>query len=222
MIPKVSDEVVSTTASQAKRQLMTFFTNHTTELLGAIRSYVLRMGLAQGQAAPDVALDVLQETAVEALEHLERFRPDGQPMAWVLGIALNVIKRKKVAAAKLYQREVAFGRLALLQTQEPYNENELVDVITPFCLPDPDSDLEANEQAGLILSLVSREDQHVLRLSILHDFDRSTLARELGITPVAARVRLHRALSRLRVAWNELQRQQSQLDIADVVERRRS
>jgi hypothetical protein len=55
MIPKVSDEVVSTTASQAKRQLMTFFTNHTTELLGAIRSYVLRMGLAQGQV-PDVAL----------------------------------------------------------------------------------------------------------------------------------------------------------------------
>jgi RNA polymerase sigma-70 factor (ECF subfamily) len=197
---------------------MTFLTHHSTELLGTIRSYVLRMGLAQGQAVPDVALDVFQEVAVETLDHVERFRLDGQPMAWLLGIAINVIKRKKVAMAKQYQREVAFGRLALM-LQEPCSEDELVDLIAPFTLPDPDHDVEANEQASLILSLVSQEDQQVLRLAVLHDFEREVLARELGITPVAARVRLHRALNRLRFAWNELQRQQ-QSDVTEAIERK--
>jgi RNA polymerase sigma-70 factor (ECF subfamily) len=216
--PVAGVSVESTPASQAKRQLMTFLTNHSTELLGTIRFYVLRMGLAQGQAVPDTALDVFQEVAVEALDHIDRFRPDGQPMAWLLGIAVNVIKRKKVAMAKQYQREVAFGRLALM-LQEPCSEEELVDLIAPFTLPDPEHDVEANEQASLILSLVSPEDQQVLRLAILHDFEREVLARELGITPVAARVRLHRALNRLRFAWNELQRQQ-QSDIAEAIERK--
>ncbi len=211
---------VSATASQAQRQLMMFFTNHTSELLGTIRSYVLRMGLAQGQAVPDVALDVFQEVAVEALDHIDRFRLDGQPMAWLLGISVNVIKRKKVAVAKQYHREVAFGRLALM-LQEPCSEDELLDLIAPFTLPDPDHDVEANEQASLILSLVSREDQQVLRLAILHDFEREALARELGITPVAARVRLHRALRRLRFAWNELQRQQQQQQQSDIAMERK-
>jgi RNA polymerase sigma-70 factor (ECF subfamily) len=197
---------------------MAFLTNQSAEFLGTIRSYVLRMGLAQGRAVPDVALDVFQEVAVEALDHIDRFRLDGQPMAWLLGIAVNVIKRKKVAMAKQYQREVAFGRLALM-LQEPCSEDELVDLIAPFTLPDPDQDVEANEQASLILSLVSREDQQVLRLAVLRDFEREALARELGITPVAARVRLHRALNRLRFAWNEWQRQQ-QSDIAEATERK--
>ena len=35
---------------------MTFLTDHSAELLGTIRSYVLRQGLAQGQAVPDIAL----------------------------------------------------------------------------------------------------------------------------------------------------------------------
>jgi len=197
---------------------MTFLTNRSTELLGTIRSYVLRMGLAQGQAVPDTALDVFQEVAVEALDHIDRFRLDSQSMAWLLGIAINVIKRKKVAMAKQYQREVAFGRLALM-LQEPCSEDELIDLIAPFTLPDPDHDIEANEQANLILSLVSREDQQVLRLAVLNDFERETLARELGITPVAARVRLHRALNRLRFAWTELQKQQ-QSDSAEALERK--
>jgi RNA polymerase sigma-70 factor (ECF subfamily) len=219
-VPLVSRaSVASAPASLAKRQLMTFLTHHSPELLGTIRSYVLRMGLAQGQAAPDIALDVFQEVAVEALAHADRFRLDSQPMAWLLGIAVNVIKRKKVAMAKQYQREVPFGRLALM-LQEPCSEDELVDLIAPFTLADPDQDVEANEQASLILSLVSREDQQVLRLAILHDFEREALARELNITPVAARVRLHRALSRLRFAWNELQRRQQHSDTTEAVERK--
>ena len=83
VLPVGCASVTSTAASQAKRQLMAFLTNHSAEFLGTVRSYVLRMGLAQGQAVPDVALEVFQEVAVEALDHIDRFRPGGQPMAWL-------------------------------------------------------------------------------------------------------------------------------------------
>ncbi len=208
----------SNAGSQAKRQLLAFLTDNTAQLLGSIRSYAQRMGLAQGHALTEVAQEILQEVAVEAIASGERFRATGQPMAWLLGIAINVIKRRKVAAAKLYSREVTFGRLAML-LPDVQNEDELFDLIVPFALSDPDSDVEANEQAHLILSLVSQEDQRVLRLAVLYGFEREAIAHELGITPGTARVRLHRALQRLRTAWYELQERQKCQDISKAGER---
>ncbi len=204
--------------SPGKRRLMLFLTEHTAQLLGTLRIYVQRMGLAQGKAVPGMALEVLQEVAVEALASVERFDPERQPMAWLLGIGVNIIKRKKAATAKHLRREVTFGRLAML-LPESCNEDELFELIAPFALEDPEQNVEANEQANLILALVSPEDQRVLRLAVLHDFERETLARELGVSPVTARVRLHRALNRLRTAWNELQRQQTQEENSATIER---
>lgn len=91
----------STAVSQARRLLLAFLTEHTATLLGSFRSYVQRMGLAQGQAIPTVALDVLQEVAVEALAHVDRFDPERQPMAWLLGIGMNVIRRKRLKLPKI-------------------------------------------------------------------------------------------------------------------------
>jgi RNA polymerase sigma-70 factor (ECF subfamily) len=60
--------------------------------------------------------------------------------------------------------------------------------------------LEADENVRALLANVSADDAHVLRLAILNGLDGEALARELSITPGAARVRLHRALTRLRRA----------------------
>lgn len=194
--------LTSSAVSQAKRQLSAFLTDNTAPLLGTIRSYVQRMGLAQGEAVAAVALEVLQEVAVEALAHSARFRPDSQPMAWLLGISVNVIRRKKVEAAKRYQRELSFGRLTQAYP-EILSESEFFEQFALLTQTGPEQEFEANEQANTILSLVSPEDQRILRLAFLRDFERESLARELGITPVAARVRLHRALARLRAAWQQ-------------------
>lgn len=210
--------IPSTTVSQARRLLMAFLTEHTATLLGSLRSYVQRMGLARGQAVPVVALEVLQEVAVEALDHVDRFDPERQPMAWLLGIGMNVIRRKKTEAARRAQREVTFGHLALFLPQAQ-SEEDVLDLIAPFVQAEPAQEIEANEQASLILALVSPEDQRVLRLALLADFEREALARELGITPVAARVRLHRALNRLRSAWQQLQSRQ-QVERAETGERK--
>ncbi|MBV9257099.1 MAG: sigma-70 family RNA polymerase sigma factor [Ktedonobacteraceae bacterium] len=192
-------------ADAAKKQLLiAFLSENTAPLLGTLRSYVQRMGLAGGEEVPSVALEVLQEAVVEALNHADRFNPAGQPMAWLLGIAVNVIKRKKAELAKRARRETSITGLSLRQ-EEPLSEGELFDQVASCTLAGPEQDIEANEQASSLLSLVSSEDQRILRLAFLYDCEREALAEQLGISPVAARVRLHRALSRLRGA---LRRQQ--------------
>lgn len=203
MDPDTAQQVTTWAASSAtKRLLIAFLSEHTAPLLGTLRSYVQRMGLARGEQVPAVALEVLQEVAIEALEHADRFNPTRQPMAWLLGIGMNIIKRKKTELAKRSQREISIAHLSTPQA-DPLSEGELFDHIAGHAVAGPEQDIEANEQALTILSLVSAEDQHILCLAFLYDFEREALAAKLGVTPVAARVRLHRALSRLRVAWSK-------------------
>jgi RNA polymerase sigma-70 factor, ECF subfamily len=171
-------------------------------LLGILRSYVKRMGLASGEEVPAVASEVLQEVVLEALDHADRFNQTGQPMAWLLGIAINVIKRNKAELIKRSQRELSVGDLSLVQ-EEHLSESELFDQLTTESSAGPDQEIAANEQAELLLSLVSPEDQHILMLAFLQGFEREALAQKLGISPGATRVRLHRALKRLRLAWSE-------------------
>lgn len=190
----------TSTAASTKQQIAEFITANIPSLLGILRSYVQRMGLARGEEVAAAAVDVLQEVVVEALDHADRFNHTGQPMAWLLGIGANVIKRKKVELARRSWRERFIGDLSLEQ-QEPLTEDDLFDQITVCTSAGPEEDIEANEQAMLLLSLVSPEDQQLLFLAFLYGFEREALAKKLGITPVAARVRLHRALHRLRLAW---------------------
>lgn len=211
MEPDIAQHVIhkgpSAAISSTKRQLTEFLSEKTAPLLGTLRVYVQRMGLANGEEVPAVALEILQEVAIEALDHADRFNPTGQPMAWLLGIATNVIKRKKVERAKRSMRELSITRFSTTE-QEAMSESELFDQITTPILTGPEQEIEASEQASTMLALVSAEDQHILRLAFVYDFEREALAEELGITPGAARVRLHRALSRLRVAWQKQQIQQ--------------
>jgi len=187
-----------------KRQLMAFIQDNTRPLLGTLHAYVHRFGLASGRAVQGVALEVLQETVVEALAHADRFIVTGQPMAWLLGIAVNVIRRKKVEEAKRYQRELLFYRLTE-HYPELATESDLLDQLMPSRYEETAQAVEANEQAETLLSLVSADDQQLLRLAILEDYEREALAQTLGITPGTARMRLHRALRRLRSAWHEQQ-----------------
>ena len=186
--------------SPAKQQLLLFIETQAVALLGIIRSYVQTMRLVPGEEARPMALEVLQETVVEALAHVERFDPQRPCMAWLLGIALNVIRRKKVELTKLRQHEIQLRQFSTCY-QGVHSDNELLEQLYPTTFPGPEKELEEHEQAALLLALVSPEDQHILRLALLEGFGREALAKQLGVTPGAARVRLHRALNRLRVAW---------------------
>jgi RNA polymerase sigma factor (sigma-70 family) len=191
-----------TVTASDNTKIIECITDNLASLLGILRSYVKRMGLASGEAVPAVAIEVLQEVVLEALDHADRFDQTGQPMAWLLGIATNVIKRNKAELIKRSQRELSIGDLSLMQ-EEHLSESELFDQFAADSSAGPDQEIAANEQAELLLSLVSPEDQHILMLAFLQGFERDALAEKLGISPGATRVRLHRALKRLRLAWSE-------------------
>jgi RNA polymerase sigma factor (sigma-70 family) len=169
-------------------------------VLRIVCSYVQSMNLATGSEAKLVAQEILQECIVEALDHADRFDPTRQLIAWLLGIALNIIRHKKVEAAKRHHREYSLNQLAGLYA-EPLNENDLLDQFASSAQLGPEEVVVSDEQAQALLALVSADDQQILRLAFLEDFGREALAQRLGLTSGAARVRLHRALTRLRTAW---------------------
>jgi len=191
-----------TVTASDNTKIIECITDNVASLLGILRSYVKRMGLASGEEVPAAAVEVLQEVVLEALDHADRFNPTGQPMAWLLGIAINVIKRKKAELAKRSQRELSMSDLSLMQ-EEHLSESELFDQLMANSSAGPEQEIAANEQAELLLSLVSPEEQHILMLAFLQGFEREALAQKLGISPGATRVRLHRALKRLRLAWSD-------------------
>jgi RNA polymerase sigma-70 factor (ECF subfamily) len=179
--------------------LRQFLQEHAVQLQGIIRAYVLRSGVAYGDAVQAVAHDIFQDAALEALAHADRLDPTTQPRAWFLSIALNMLKRKKASQARLYRREVLISDL--FAGAEEVREYDVFEQIARVLEPGPDALVEAQEQEQEILALVSASDARVLRLAVVNGVNTEMLARELGVRPATARVRLHRAIQRLRAAW---------------------
>ncbi|MEO8971298.1 MAG: sigma-70 family RNA polymerase sigma factor [Ktedonobacteraceae bacterium] len=195
-----SNIVTPSVRPHASSHLVAFIEEQSVSLLRIICSYVQNMGLATGVEVKPVALEVMQETVLEALNHADRYDPNRRMMAWLLGIALNIIRRKKTETLKRHQRELSLSQLVSLHT-EPISEDDLLDQLIASSQSGPEQEIESDEQVHALLSLVSEDDQQILRLALLEDFERDALAQQLGVTKGTARVRLHRALRRLRAAW---------------------
>ena len=191
---------------QTQHYLRQFLQENAPLLLGIIRSYIVRMGLAQGAAVQSLAMEVLHDAALESLAHANRLNTSTQPRAWFLAIASNILKRKRDEAMKQSRREVLISDLHF--TTGTPDESEFFDSLSNYAQPGPEGAFEENEQVREMLALVAPDDQKVLRLALLHDLDTNDVARALGITPGTARVRLHRAINRLRKAWGLHEKQE--------------
>lgn len=191
---------VSSDPNQTDEYLYAFLLEHTTALKQILRVYVLRMGLVGNENVNMVADEIFQDTMVEIITHRQRFLDAQQPRAWFLAVALHILQRRRVHLAKRNRFEVLFSDL--FSSAEIPNEEELLERLVGPSATSPEHLLEARERVGEILALVSSEDAHVLNLTILHDLDSRTIAHHLGVSLEAARVRLHRALRRLRKAWH--------------------
>ena len=189
-------------STESRLRLLECIEQNVESLLGSISLYARRMRLDGEADARGMAVEILQETVVEALDHADSFTATRQPVAWLLGIAVNVIRRKKVEQAKHARREISLVLLAA-QQPGPTSEQDVLDRLLSITeiVSDPGQTLESDEEVAVILSLVSPADQEVLRLAVLEDLERETLAQHLGIPAGTARMRPHRALRRLRLAW---------------------
>lgn len=180
----------------SRQRLEQFINAESAALHRTLRHYVLRAGLVGSGDANAVAAELLNEITVEALSNAKRLTPDIQPRAWLLGIAANLIKREQASRAKRERREPLIRDL-YTESDDSLSEDELFDLLPT--LPDGAiGELEANDTINSLLLGLTKSDSDLLRLAILNDMDGAALAQALGITANAARVRLHRALDRLR------------------------
>jgi len=177
-------------------RLQNFIKEESTVLHKILRQYVLRAGLVGKGDINTVAHELLNNVIVEAFVHADRLKPNMQPRPWLLGIAMNLIKRQQTSRTKREQREPLIRDL-YARSEEVLDDDELFDLIATAS----DKGIvewEANDTFTTLLSGLSKSDADLLRLEIIYDLSSSSLADALGITTNAARVRLHRALDRLR------------------------
>jgi RNA polymerase sigma factor (sigma-70 family) len=183
--------------STGSLRLKEYIEAETNWLLPSLRFYLFKAGLLYEEA---FVTELLDELVVEALEHAERFDPARQPKAWLLGIAANLIKRRRARTERLERREPLAGDLDT-SGQADISEDDIFDRLTIFSGEDLETATGSKHQLTQILASIPDGDRQVIRLYVLMDLSGEALARELNISAGAARVRLHRALSRLRKVW---------------------
>lgn len=160
-----------------------------------IRSYVVKMGLARGDGATNATQEIMNEMVVDALRNAEQYDPDRRPIPWLLGIAINRIRRCLSDRTRNNKREIAVRDL-YPRAEGALSDDELFDYLERT-VTSPNR-LETQEELNAYLEPLSETDREIIRMSILQEMDSVTIAKMLSSTPSAIRVRLHRALKRLR------------------------
>ncbi|MCL6596291.1 MAG: sigma-70 family RNA polymerase sigma factor [Firmicutes bacterium] len=137
----------------------------------AVRRFLLALGADDAQAD-----DLTQETFLHASLGIAGYRGTASPRAWLCGIALRRLIRARERASRDRR---ALARMA--ETPEP----------PPAPRPDEGGALD-------LLAGLAPEDRALIWLRTVADWPYAEVARALGITPNAARVRHFRLMARLR------------------------
>lgn len=133
----------------------------------------------------DDARDVVQDAYLRAYRGLRRFRGDAQFTTWLYRITAN-------CSANLLAKR-ARHRTETLAEDEP--------LIDPRPEIDPEQRLAGSDDRARIAEALAQLPwrlRQVIVLRDIYDLAHGAIAKELGITEAAAKVRLHRARRRLR------------------------
>jgi RNA polymerase sigma factor (sigma-70 family) len=132
-------------------------------------------------------LDIVAETFAQAAISLRRYRDpgDGSAAAWLCGIALNLLRRSCKR-----QRIETRARARLGMPGEAAGLD--VDAIAARL----DAQAMGEALASALADLPAGQ-QRAVELRVVRDLPYSDVARELGTSPVAARIRVMRALKSL-------------------------
>ena len=187
-------------AQTEKTRLRQYIEYESSTLIGTLRYYLFRAGLG-GRDLPldSAAQDLLNDGVAEALEHEDRFRATGQPRAWLLGIAANLVRRRQRDMMQRNQREPLLRDLHP-EMEGQMSDDELFDWIAEVAATTPDA-FDQREDVHALLTALAPDDERVIRLAIMNGLDGEALAQSLQVSAGAARVRLHRALGRLRLVY---------------------
>lgn len=151
---------------------------HASPLLATLRA---RLGNRED------AREVFQETWLRAFERLASVRDADRLRAWLLSIALNLVRSRQRRAPGVG------GAAPSGRAREPGYEPEASD--------DPGSELEREEELEALrrsIALLPARQREVLDLRVNHELSHQDIGRLLGITEEASRASYYQALRRLR------------------------
>ncbi|MDQ6887009.1 MAG: sigma-70 family RNA polymerase sigma factor [Gemmatimonadota bacterium] len=179
MDPPPTDEQIATDSTD--------FTTAVTEAVLAVAFWErLRLFAARRLGDARLAEDVAQETLHRVIHSVRTGRlrtPDALP-AFVFATAKHICQHRERSSQREERALLRFG-------------SDLLAVSAP---PDALAELVGAERRAMVrraLSRLGESDRRLLRALFFEQRDPGEVARELGSTPGALRVRKHRALQRL-------------------------
>lgn len=150
-----------------------------------IRAALLPLALTsmqwRGTSREENLSELVAETTTRLLAHEERFDPQKPPIGWTLGFAQKVALGWMRDALRDQER-----RADLPEGFEPSDQGKAAKQIDDKIL------------THQVLETLPDQDRQLVRLFVLEDRNANEVGTELGITPVAVRVRWHRLQKQLQ------------------------
>jgi RNA polymerase sigma factor (sigma-70 family) len=174
--------------------------------LANARPRLLRVAHWNG-IAPDCIEDVVQETLIEAWQHVDNLREPQRFNAWLDGICRNVCRRQK----KMQDTTLSLHTL-LSGTNEKTETGGSIDLLDPSTL-DLLEEMNQQDLATLLDRAMGHLPTHtsqLLEMSYLAGLTQREVAARLEITIGALELRLHRARRQLRQILNGTLRTEAQ------------
>jgi RNA polymerase sigma factor (sigma-70 family) len=136
---------------------------------------------------PHLAADLIADIFLAAIDSAHTYSSDrGDPAQWLYGVARNVVAAERRRSARELRAASLISGRALVDS------DDLADLVERI-------DAEARaRQLYEAIGRLSDDDRDLLELVALDGLSVSDAATLLGLSPVAARVRLHRARQLLR------------------------
>lgn len=152
----------------------------------------LQRFIARRVSSPELAADLTADVFLAAIEAASTFDPSrGSARSWLFGIARHRVADSYRAAAKEGHTRSAVSGSQLLDADDTTRIHERLD---------------AQRTARALyhrLQALPEPERAVLELVALDDLSLAEAAAALGISAVAARVRLHRARRRLTQSYGD-------------------
>jgi RNA polymerase sigma factor (sigma-70 family) len=171
------------------------------KLLAAAQPRLTRLALAHG-VPPDGVEDVVQETLVNAWQHLAHLRAPDRFETWLNGICRNVSLRWTRAQGTIDRRQHTFSSFQAVQESDI--ETSTLDIPDPQML-DLAEELNRQDLAVLLdraMNHLPASARQALEMYYFAEMSQREIALQLGMAINTLEVRLHRARRQLRQVLN--------------------